>query len=148
MSALFPKNVVSAAINFLIVCAGLIRISIPLPRQAQRSQMFVSLILLECTEGSHWVGNDPGSLNTASLSLCLPRCSLSHKACLFLSIFIWLQNPHHPDKCNRIDHCLLHMSSTLKHLKELHRRTTAKEATQKPNKNSIRNIRFGMSLAK
>lgn len=140
MSALFPKNVVSAAISFLIVYAGLIRISILLPRQAQRSQMLVSLILLECTERYHWIRNDPGSLNTARLSLCLPRCSLSHKDCLFLSIFIWLQNPHHPDRWNRINRRLLHVSSTPKHLKELHRRTTAKEATQQPNKNSTRNI--------
>ena len=146
MSALFPKIVVTEAISFLIVYAGLIRISIPLPRQAQRSQMFVSLILLECTEGYHWIRNDPGSLNTARLSLCLPRCLRSHKDSFPVN-FVWLQNPHHPDRCNRIDHHLLHMSSTSKHLKELHRRTTAKEATQQPNKNSTGNIRCGMSLA-
>lgn len=70
MAALFPKNVVSATANFqlLTVCAILIRISILLPLQAQRSQMFVSLILLECTEGPHWTGKDGESLPTARLS--------------------------------------------------------------------------------
>lgn len=69
---------------FGIVCAVLIRISILLQSQAQRSQLFVSLIFLEYAEGQHLIGKGRKYLHKAKV-LFFSSYLLSYKGCLFLS---------------------------------------------------------------
>lgn len=106
-----------------------------------------------CFTDSPWVHrrvslnkNDPGSQIQPDYHYVCQDARLSHKDCLFLSIFIWLQNPHHPDRWNRIDCHLLHVSSTPKHRKELHQRPSKRSYTTTEQKFNQK-YKMCMSLA-